>query len=241
MYGTLMSGTRKTTTSGTTLTSSGQMRRVTMVHRQQCPILALTLTLTPSLALPITAVAIACRCSQGRGRPEGVIATAKTTLPPPPSTNITARPPSPLKTTTAISMQPLQRPSTLPRTPPSLLLSPLHSLQPLPLSLPSQPLSPLSSLPPSPLPPPPSLPPPLPPPPRPLPCLRCHYRCSLRQRHCISDAPVDGWLLCRLLLLARCVVRRPNLSTPPVVRLSTSTMTAIAAIDNCHRHCHSRR
>jgi len=84
-------------------------------------------------------------------------------------------------------------------------------------SSPSQPLSPSSSLPP--LPPPPLLqPPPMPTPPHPHPCLCCHYCCSLHQRHCASDAPVDGWLLCPLLPLACCVVRCPNLSAPPVVR-----------------------
>jgi hypothetical protein len=77
-----------------------------------------------------------------------------------------------------------------------------------------QPLSPLSLLPPSP-------PPPMPPPPCPHPCLRRHYRCSLCQRHCVSNAPVNGWLLCRLLPLAYCVVRRPNLSAPAIVRSLT--------------------
>jgi hypothetical protein len=48
-------------------------------------------------------------------------------------------------------------------------------------------------------------------------------------------------LLCRLSLLACCIVRLPNLSAPPVVRSSTSTTTAIAAVDDCHRHCHGRR
>ena len=94
------------------------------------------------------------------------------------------------------------------------LPSPLHSLQPLPPSSPSQPLSPSSSLPPSPLPPPPPSPLMLPPP-RPCPCLRRHHRCSLSQCHRPSNAPVDGWLLCRLSLLACCVVRCPNLSAPP--------------------------
>ena len=122
----------------------------------------------------------------------------------------------------------------LPRPPPSPLPSPLHLLQPLPPSLPSQPLSPSLSLPPPP-------PPPMPPPPHPPPCLRCHYCCSLRQRHCTSNAPVDGWLLCPLLLLACCVVRRPNLSAPPVMRSLMSTMTAIAAVNDCHRHCGQRR
>ena len=74
------------------------------------------------------------------------------------------------------------------------------------------------------------------------PCLHSHYCCSLRQRHCTSDAPVDGWLLCHLSLLACCVVCRPNLpAPPPVVRSSTSTTTAIAAVNDCHCHCHSQR
>jgi len=63
MSGTLMSGTGKTTASGTTLTSLGQMWQGTTARRQQCPILALTLV--PSLTLPIGAVAIACCRSQG--------------------------------------------------------------------------------------------------------------------------------------------------------------------------------
>ena len=63
------------------------------------------------------------------------------------------------------------------------------------------------------------LPPPLMlPPPHPCPCLCCHHCCSLRQRHCPSNAPADGWLLCRLSLLVCCVVRCPNLSAPAVVR-----------------------
>jgi hypothetical protein len=224
MSGTLMSGTGKTTASGTTLTSLGRMWQGTMVRRQQCPILALTLA--PSLALPIAAVAIARCHSQGRGRPEDVIATAKTPSPPPPSTDIAARPLPPLKTTTSISTQPLQRPSTSPLPQLSPLASPLHLLQPLLLL-------PWSSLP-LPLP-----PPPMPPPPHPHPFLRCHYRCNLRQRHCTSDAPVDGWL---------CVVFRSSPAAlsavqicqppPPVVRSSTSTTTAITAVDDCHRHCH---
>jgi hypothetical protein len=135
----LMSGTGKTTAPGTTLTSLGRMWQGTTARRQQCPILALTLA--PLLTLPIAAVAIACCRSQGRGRPEDIIAMAKTTSPPPPSTDIAARPPPPLKTTTAISMQPLQRPLTLPRPQPSPLPSPLHLLQLLLPSLPSQPLS----------------------------------------------------------------------------------------------------
>ena len=53
------------------------------------------------------------------------------------------------------------------------------------------------------------------------PCLRRHYCCSLCRSHCASDAPVDGWLLCRLSPLACCVVRRPNLSAPAVMRSST--------------------
>jgi hypothetical protein len=77
-----------------------------------------------------------------------------------------------------------------------------------------QPLSPLSLLPPSP-------PPPMPPPPRPNLCLRRHYRCSLCQRHCVSNAPVDGWLWCCLSPLAYCLVRRPNLSAPAIVQSST--------------------
>ncbi len=63
MSGTLMSGTCKTTASGTTLTSSGRMRRGTTACCQQCPILAPTLA--PSLALPIAAVAIVRRRSRG--------------------------------------------------------------------------------------------------------------------------------------------------------------------------------
>ena len=51
MSGTLMSGTGKTTASGTTLTSLGRMWQGTTVRRQQCPILALTLA--PLLALPL--------------------------------------------------------------------------------------------------------------------------------------------------------------------------------------------
>ncbi len=105
MSSTLMFGTHKTTALGTFLTSLGLMLRGTMARCQQCPILALTLA--PLLALPIAAVAITRRRSPGQGRPDDVLATAKTPLPPPPSTNdIAARPPSPLKTTTAISMQP---------------------------------------------------------------------------------------------------------------------------------------
>jgi hypothetical protein len=50
MSGTLMPGTRKTTASGTTLTSLGWMGRGMTACRQQCPILALTLV--PLLALP---------------------------------------------------------------------------------------------------------------------------------------------------------------------------------------------
>ena len=38
---------------------------------------------------------------------------------------------------------------------------------------------------------------------------------------CVSNAPVDGWLWCRLSPLAYCVVRRPNLSAPAIVRSST--------------------
>ena len=78
MSGALMSRTRKTTSSGTTLTSLGRMRRGTTVCRQQCPILALTLA--PLLALPIAAVAIPLRRSRGRGWPEDVIAKAKDTI-----------------------------------------------------------------------------------------------------------------------------------------------------------------
>jgi hypothetical protein len=37
--------------------------------------------------------------------------------------------------------------------------------------------------------------PPMLPPPRPCPCLRRHHCCSLCQRHCPSNSPVDGWLL----------------------------------------------
>ena len=59
MSRTLISGTRKMTALGTTLTSLGRMRRGTTVCRQQYPILALTLA--PLLALPIAAVAIARR------------------------------------------------------------------------------------------------------------------------------------------------------------------------------------
>ena len=212
MSGTLMSRTGKTTASGTTLRSLGRMWWGTTGRRQQCPILALTLA--SLLALPIAAVTIARCRSQRQGRPEDVIATAKTLSPPPPLTDIAARPPPPLKTMTAISTQPLQRPSTSSRPPLSLLPSPLHLLQPLSPSLPSQLLSPLSLLPLSP-PPPPLPPPPMPPPPHPHHCLRRHHCCSLCQRHCTSNAPVDGWLLCPLLLLACCVVRHPNLSAPP--------------------------
>jgi hypothetical protein len=75
-------------------------------------------------------------------------------------------------------------------------------------------LSPLSFLPPPP-------PPPMPPQPHPHPCLRCHYRCSLCRCHCVSNAPVDGWLWCSLLPLTYCVVRRPNLSAPAIVRSLT--------------------
>ena len=57
---TLMSGTRKTTALGTTLTSLGWMRRGTTAC-QQCPILKLTLA--PSLTLPIAAIAITRRRS----------------------------------------------------------------------------------------------------------------------------------------------------------------------------------
>ena len=56
---------------------------------------------------------------------------------------------------------------------------------------------------------------------RPHPCLRHHYRCSLCRRHCVSNAPVDSWLLCCLSPLAYCVVHRPNLSAPAIVRSST--------------------
>ena len=38
---------------------------------------------------------------------------------------------------------------------------------------------------------------------------------------CVSNAPVDGWFWCRLSPLAYCVVRRPNLSAPAIVRSST--------------------
>ncbi len=62
------------------------------------------------------------------------------------------------------------------------------------------------------------LPPPMLPPPRPCPCLFRHHCCSLCQRHPPSDAPVDGWLLFRLLPLTCCVIHRPNLSAPAVVR-----------------------
>jgi hypothetical protein len=48
-----------------------------------------------------------------------------------------------------------------------------------------------------------------------------HYFCSLCQRHCVSNAPVNGWLLCRLLPLAYCVICRPNLSAPAIVRSLT--------------------
>jgi hypothetical protein len=33
-------------------------------------------------------------------------------------------------------------------------------------------------------------------------------------RHCPSDTPADGWLLCHLSPLACCVVRRPNFVSP---------------------------
>ena len=75
----------------------------------------------------------------------------------------------------------------------------------------------------------PSLPPPPPPmlpPPHPCPCLRRHHCCSICQRHCPSDAPVDGWLLCCLSPLACCVVRRPNLSAPPIVRCVVEAFSA---------------
>ena len=75
----------------------------------------------------------------------------------------------------------------------------------------------------------------------PHPCLCCHYCCSLCQHHCTSNAPVDGWLLCHLLLLICCIVHGPNLSAPPVMQLSTLTMTAIATVNNCHCHCHSQQ
>jgi len=55
------------------------------------------------------------------------------------------------------------------------------------------------------------------PPPRPCPCIRCHHRCSLHQRHRPSNAPVDCWLLCHLLPLTCYVVRRPNLSASAIV------------------------
>ncbi len=190
---------------------------------------------------------LAHRCRRHHRLPQSRMRTTrrrhchgKDTIATTPSTDIAAQPPPPLKMMTAISTQPLQWPSTPPQPPPSPLPSPLHLLQPLPPSSPSQQLSPLSSLPP--------LPPPLPlpwlpmrSPPHPHPCLHSHYCCSLRQRHCTSDTPVNGWLLCCLTLLACCVIRCPNLSTPPVMRLSTPTTTAIAAVNNCHRHCHSQR
>ncbi len=69
-------------------------------------------------------------------------------------------------------------------------------------------------------------PPPMLPPPHPCPCLRRHHRCSLRQRHCPSNAPVDGWLLCRLLPLACCIVCCPNLSAPAVVRCVVDAFSA---------------
>ena len=68
--------------------------------------------------------------------------------------------------------------------------------------------------------------PPMLPPPRPCPCLRRHHRCSLCQRHRPSDAPVDGWLLCRLSPLACCVVHRPNLSAPTVVQCVVDAFSA---------------
>ncbi len=78
----------------------------------------------------------------------------------------------------------------------------------------------------SPLLPPPPLPPPMLPPPRPCPCLRRHHCFSLRQRHRPSDAPVDGWLFCHLSPLACCVVCRPNLSAPAVVRCVINAFSA---------------
>ena len=73
----------------------------------------------------------------------------------------------------------------------------------------------------------PSLPPPLMLlPPRPCPCLHHHHRCSLCKCHCLSDAPVNGWLLCHLSPLACCVVRHPNLSTPAVVRCVDNAFSA---------------
>ena len=65
-------------------------------------------------------------------------------------------------------------------------------------------------------------------PPRPHPCLHSHYCCSLRQHHCTSDAPVDGWLLCPLSLFACCLVRRPNLSAPP-------RCAVVSVNDDCYR------
>ena len=178
MSSTLMSGTRKTISSGTTLTSLGWLRRGTTACRQQCPILALTLA--PSLALPIAAVTIARRRSRGRGRPEDVIAKAKTPSPPPPSTDIVAA----VAAIAAATVAAAAANATI-TTP-----SPFH------------------------------------------PCLRCHYRCSLRQRHCTSDAPVDGWLLCRLSLLACCVICRPNLPAPPC--------RAVVDVDNDRYRCRRR-
>ena len=61
-------------------------------------------------------------------------------------------------------------------------------------------------------------PPPMLPPPHPCPCLHRHHCCNICQRHCPSNAPVNGWLLCCLSPLACCVVRRPDLSAPTVVR-----------------------
>ena len=58
-------------------------------------------------------------------------------------------------------------------------------------------------------------------PPRHHPCLRSHYCCSLCRRHCISNASVDGWLLCHLLPITCCIVCRLNLSAPAIVRLLT--------------------
>ena len=84
------------------------------------------------------------------------------------------------------------------------------------------------------------------------PCLHRHYCCSLCQRHCASDAPVNGWLLCRLSPLACCAVCRPNLSAPAVVRsltllppgcrpllLTTTSCCPVSLLPSINCFCHS--
>jgi hypothetical protein len=91
-------------------------------------------------------------------------------------------------------------------------------------------------------------------PPQPCPCLCRHHCCSLCQRHRPSDAPVDGWLLCHLLPFACCIVRRPNLSAPAVVRCVVDAFSAgppspfadhrqplsVALLSSIKRLCRSR-